>query len=480
MVGMRVFTGNQVLKNVQIDPSNGFSYTVWKDVPIPFYMSIYFFHIVNPDAILQGEKPIVAQRGPYVYREYRPKGNITFNENYTVSYRVYRQFHFCPERSVGNESDELVLPNMLALGAAILAERFHPSFKIIFNAAMKNFNQTAFFRKTVGEIMWGYEDKFITFLKKLFPNLLPFKDKYGLFADLNNTDTGLFTINTGVDDINKVHKINTWNGLRKVNFWHSEQCNMLNGTAGEMWPPFMDPSDSLKFFSPDACRSLELVYQESGWTYGLPSYRYIAPKTMFANGTVYPPNEGFCPCRQSGVLNVSTCRYNAQIFISHPHFYNADPVLQKAINGLHPNEKNHALFIDIHPLSGIPLNVSIKLQLNLFLKSAKGIQIAGKMRTMLLPLIWFDESGNVDGPILDTFYTFMQIIPLVLQCIQYILMAVGALLGLVAAILAVIRLQQNRRKISGIENIGNKSEDSGKTQELGCSNGKLVRMESRL
>ncbi|XP_051887779.1 scavenger receptor class B member 1-like [Pristis pectinata] len=465
--------------NVQINPRNGFAYSVWRDVPVPFYMSVYFFHIVNPDAIIRGEKPVVAQRGPYVYREYRPKGNITFHENYTVSYRAYRQFHFVPERSSGNESDELVLPNMLALGMAILVEKFPPDLKVAFNVAMKMFNQTAFFRKTVKEIMWGYEDKLITFLKKLFPNLLPFKDKFGLFADLNNTDTGLFTINTGVDDINKVQTIDTWNGSKKVNYWHSDQCNMINGTSGEMWPPFLTPSDSLKFYSPDACRSLELVHQRSAWTFGLPSFRYVAPKTMFANGTVYPPNQGFCPCRQSGVLNVSTCRHNSQVFISHPHFYNADPVLWEAIDGLHPNERDHALFIDIHPMTGVPLNVSIKLQLNLFLKAAKGIQLTGKMRTLLLPLIWFDESGNIDGPILHNFYTFMALIPLLLQCVQYILLSIGALLLTVAAILGIISLQQKQAKHLGVENLSATSADSRK-EKVEEGTGVKVQTETQL
>ncbi|XP_078277952.1 scavenger receptor class B member 1-like [Rhinoraja longicauda] len=434
------------LRNVQIDPGNSFAYSVWKDVPIPFYMSVYFFHIVNPDAIIRGEKPVVEQRGPYVYREYRPKGNITFHENHTVSYRVYRQFHFVPERSCGNESDQLVLPNMLALGISILAEKLPPPLKIIFNFAMKEFNQTAFYRKTIKEIMWGYEDELIIFLKKHFPSLLPFKDTFGLFADLNNTDTGLFRIYTGVDDIRKVQGIDTWNGCKKVNYWHSDQCNMINGTSGELWPPFLTPSDTLEFYSPDACRSLELVYQRSDRTFGLPSFHYVAPKTMFANGTVFPPNQGFCPCRQSGVLNVSTCRHNSQVFISHPHFYNGDPALWEAVDGLHPLEKDHALFIDIHPMTGVPLNFSIKLQLNLFLKNVKGIPLTGKMRTMLLPLMWFDESGNISGPILDNFYMFMAVIPLMLQILQYLLLAIAALLLASAAILAFISMQQKRSK----------------------------------
>lgn len=113
---------------------------------------------------------------------------------------------------------------------------------------------------------------------------------------------------------------------------------MINGTAGQMWPPFMTEESTLPFYSPDACRyncfsqfvclehsfadlhshflsvfllrSMELVYQRPGVMKGIPLYRFVAPKTLFANGTDYAPNEGFCPCRQSGLLNVSSCRHS--------------------------------------------------------------------------------------------------------------------------------------------------------------------------
>lgn len=29
---------------------------------------------------------------------------------------------------------------------------------------------------------------------------------------------------------------------------------MINGTAGQMWPPFMTKESTLPFYSPDACR----------------------------------------------------------------------------------------------------------------------------------------------------------------------------------------------------------------------------------
>lgn len=55
---------------------------------------------------------------------------------------------------------------------------------------------------------------------------------------------------------------------------------------------------------------MKLIYEEEGTFEGIPTYRFKAPNTLFANGTVYPPNEGFCPCLESGIQNVSSCRFS--------------------------------------------------------------------------------------------------------------------------------------------------------------------------
>lgn len=41
---------------------------MWKDIPVPFFLSAYFFEVLNPDQVLKGAKPVLSQRGPYVYR----------------------------------------------------------------------------------------------------------------------------------------------------------------------------------------------------------------------------------------------------------------------------------------------------------------------------------------------------------------------------------------------------------------------------
>lgn len=71
-VNIAQITGNSTFlssrQNTVIDPNNEMSYTMWKDVPVPFFMSVYFFHVLNTDEILEGKKPKLEQRGPYVYR----------------------------------------------------------------------------------------------------------------------------------------------------------------------------------------------------------------------------------------------------------------------------------------------------------------------------------------------------------------------------------------------------------------------------
>ncbi|KAL7376584.1 hypothetical protein ABVT39_011158 [Epinephelus coioides] len=455
---------DQITKNTVIDPKNEMSYTMWKDVPVPFYMSVYFFNVLNPKEILKGEKPMVEQKGPYVYRKRIQKDNITFHSNGTVSYREYRRYFFEPTMSSGNESDVVTIPNMLVLGAAVMMENMPFAVRLMISATFKTFKEGPFLTKTVGELMWGYDSGLVDFLNKYLPGMLPSSGKFGLFAEFNNSNTGLFTIHTGQDDIRKVHKVDSWNGLTELPYWRTPQCNMINGTAGQMWPPFMTRESTLPFYSPDACRSMELVYQRDGVMKGIPLYRYVAPKTLFANGTDYQPNEGFCPCRQSGLLNVSSCRHNSPVFISHPHFFNADPVLLDFVQGLRPSEEEHGLFIDIHPLTGVPLNVSIRLQLNLYMKKVSAITETGKISEVVMPMIWFEERGYIDGPILTTFHTNLVVLPAVMEYMQYGFIALG-LATIVIAALMHHRLKRGKCE-GGTSTDGNKSTSTEEREPL--------------
>ncbi|XP_012518856.1 PREDICTED: scavenger receptor class B member 1 [Propithecus coquereli] len=426
----------QVLKNVRIDP-NSLSFGMWKQIPVPFYLSVYFFSVLNPDGVLQGEKPQVEERGPYVYRTV----SLPFHPATLEPAKAAARAVIC---GMGRElwarpplgaSDSRGTAGFA--GAAVMMENRPMSLKLIMTLAFSTLGQRAFMNRTVGEIMWGYDDPLVNLINKYFPGMFPFKGKFGLFAEVNNSNSGLFTVFTGVKDFSRIHLVDKWNGLSKVNYWHSDQCNMINGTSGQMWAPFMTPESSLEFYSPDACRSMKLIYKEPGVFQGIPTYRFVAPKTLFANGSDYPPNEGFCPCMESGIQNVSTCRFSAPLFLSHPHFYNADPVLAEAVTGLHPNQEEHSLFLDVHPVTGIPMNCSVKLQLSLYIKAVKGIGQTGSIEPVVLPLLWFGESGAMEGEPLNAFYRQLVLMPKVLHYAQYVLLGLGCALLLIPVVYQV-------------------------------------------
>jgi hypothetical protein len=51
------------------------------ETPYPVYLKFYVFHVVNPKAIENGEKPILEEMGPYVYRSI----SLLFTSQYFAS-----------------------------------------------------------------------------------------------------------------------------------------------------------------------------------------------------------------------------------------------------------------------------------------------------------------------------------------------------------------------------------------------------------
>lgn len=43
-------------------------FEIWKAMDTPIALQIYVYHVVNPNGILDGDKPIVKEKGPYQYR----------------------------------------------------------------------------------------------------------------------------------------------------------------------------------------------------------------------------------------------------------------------------------------------------------------------------------------------------------------------------------------------------------------------------
>lgn len=59
------------------------------------------------------------------------------------------------------------------------------SLKLFMTLAFTALGHRAFMNRTVGEIMWGYDDPIVSLINKYFPDKFPIKGKFGLFAEVS-------------------------------------------------------------------------------------------------------------------------------------------------------------------------------------------------------------------------------------------------------------------------------------------------------
>ena len=86
---------------------------------------------------------------------------------------------------------------------------------------------------------------------------------------------------TGVKSIKRIGAMNTWNFQAHSGFFDS-YCGMINGSAGEFYPP--NAGESIYLFTPDMCRSLRLDFVETVSVHGIEGYKYSGGMRSVDNG----------------------------------------------------------------------------------------------------------------------------------------------------------------------------------------------------
>ncbi|XP_072171405.1 lysosome membrane protein 2-like [Diadema setosum] len=388
-----------IVKEQTVLANNSTGFQEWANPPSPIFFEIYVWNLENPKEVAAGAKPNITQKGPYTYREERPKVNITEHSgNGTVSYISPQTFYFDRERSVGDPRVDTFTTLDMPLLTVINEIRFMSgAIKGIIDFLSFFVRPKIYGTFTVHDFIWGYNSTLLEALQKLEPSLVP-THIFGIFAGKNGSNDGLYTVFTGQTNWSLTNTIDLWKGSDTLPYWATPQANMINGTDGTYNHPFVNRNDSLYVFSSDICRSIFAVYLEDCNTRGIPTYRFSPPPYLFANHTVYPPNIGFCTpngthCYPGGLLNVSSCQFGAPIFMSSPHFLYADQSVLDMVNGVHPVEELHRTFFDVEPNTGGPLNVSKKLQVNAHLRSYDFAKWYKDVPEAYLPLVWINERG---------------------------------------------------------------------------------------
>ncbi|CAG0902109.1 unnamed protein product [Darwinula stevensoni] len=284
--------------------------------------------------------------------------------------------------STGQESDFIFTLNTPVLSMVRLLEELnHPliSFAIglIIEVVETTDDGKPLLRKSVGELLIkGYEMTFIDkiwsflvnnltmneeFVNETISDLLPPEMANGIFGyyPFNNTNDGIYLVGTGRNGPEDFGDIKLWRGLpyHEKQPWGSDECNMINGTDGMIYRPFVDENSVLYAFIWEMCRSAHLTYEKKVEFRGIPGLRFVVGPDILGDPDVYPENQCFCvngECLKAGVLDLTSCT-GVSLVASLPHFYlGAEEYYNKSVlEGLEPMEEWHQCFIDIEPSAAL-------------------------------------------------------------------------------------------------------------------------------
>ena len=194
-------------------------------------------------------------------------------------------------------------------------------------------------------------------------------------------------------------------------------------------------------YSNDLCRSLKFNFTKAEvYVKGISSYEFRADRLFFANASENPANTCFdSPDIPSGVFDASACRFGAPVFISLPHFYQADKFyLDKIQSGLAPIEGLHSTIFRVEPRSGIPLDVRARFQLNVKIEKTPGISILDQVTETYFPVMWFENKAGVPDNLVFKM-KLMANLNEILQGIGWVQIGVAISIGIISLILFISR-----------------------------------------
>lgn len=312
----------------------------------------------------------------------------------------------------------------------------------------------------------GYPDLLTTFGPLLNAEMLSQGGQFGYMNARNSSVDGEYEINSGVGSIHKLNTIHRFNGRSTLPYWHHHShCNSLDGaTNGEMFPPVDDErNNSLKLFQPDFCRVWLLNYDSKlESSTGLHLKRFVASRDVFRNSTDLPENSCYFkfprshdhspaatnqipdPARPNGlprpirnnrqqavaanqnhnsnanhnnrhphnsrvrhewpngVFTLAPCKFNAPIYVSMPHFLDADAHYRSHVDGLEPRRDKHEFYVDVEPRTGSPVDLAARVQLNVAISKPPGLIRFRNIPEIMFPVFWQELSVNLTSkPVIE-------------------------------------------------------------------------------
>ncbi|ALC40414.1 CG40006 [Drosophila busckii] len=437
---------------------NGEIFNLWAKPPVDLYIKIYLFNITNAEAFLAGrEKLQVEQVGPYVYKELMTHENITFNDNNTVSTTPSHPLVWQEHMSEGRrEDDEVVMLNIAMLAISHLTANHNYFFvRLPLQGLFASTKSEPIVRMTAKEFMFGYPSALATLGNTFLPNWISF-EKVGLIDRMYDFSSDFETFYTGVPNPAISGLYATYRGETTLPNWETDHCsNIEYASDGTKFKSFIQPNDTVKFFRKSMCRPINLYRVGEERTFGsLRGYDYVFEDNAFDNGATNEANKCFCrngDCQPVGLIDVTDCYYGFPISLSFPHFMNGDVGLVENVTGMNPDPEQHSTAFVIQPESGLPLSLSVKVQINMHFKDLQNYPQVSRFSHLTAPMLWFEIMMPKLPDELDTRFNFyLNLLPLVNPIGFWAALLLGVCLLIYAITRATLHMSSLTRQATNI------------------------------
>ncbi|XP_058803925.1 scavenger receptor class B member 1-like isoform X2 [Phymastichus coffea] len=391
-------------------------YEIWRAPPVDLYLKVYLFNVTNHEAYMsrQDSKLKIQEIGPYVYKEYLEHGNVTFNDNGTVTAIPLHPLEFVPELSNGTESDIVVMPNIALLSIANVMRDASILSRMGLNMLIRQTDSKPLVPMTAKEFMFGYQSTLVTLGNNFMPSWIKF-ERLGLIDRMYDFSGDYETVYTGEVDPRLTGLIEKYNGNENLPQWTGKCANVSGASDGAKFQSYIKPNDTLKFFRKSLCRSERLEHIGEKYIKGLYTYKYKFVDNELDNGHFNPENKCFCRqgyCLPYGLIDVTDCYYGFPIALSYPHFYLADPAVLEPLEGIAVNKDIHESYFYIQPQSGLPVDIAFRFQINLALQDVSAIEHVDGFSNIVIPLVWFEIGMHGLPDNLNTrFFLYLNILP---------------------------------------------------------------------
>ncbi|KAJ8958438.1 hypothetical protein NQ318_002224 [Aromia moschata] len=332
----------------------------------------------------------------YCFREDMEKVNIQFHENGTVSYQHKKILKFVPELSV-NKYEKIVVPNIPLLTLSTQSNNMGYWVQKTISVLLSMNNYKPFVSITADELVFGYDDTLVALAHQFYPRKKRPAEKMGLLINRNGTLPEVHNIYTGATGMHEFGLLANLNGKDTLPFWNEPPLQRAAGQRGLLLPsevlhqgrrgphlrqglvqdtPHAVPqagNETRSFLTYEVCKlsnetgnvSPDLAtlrrrdLEGRNKNLGISADLFTPIDNVFASVDSNPNNKCYCPgneyCPPKGLQNISPCQFDAPVYLSFPHFLDADPKLLEPFEGLRADREKHQSYFKIQPGSTPPI-----------------------------------------------------------------------------------------------------------------------------